>query len=72
MHTSAVAFSILTCIARGFIRSSILSAQIKKDELSSYIYYSTDIFSLTLSKNSGNNLVFISLSLISTISSLSK
>ena len=30
MHTSAVAFSILTCIARGFIRSSILSEQRKK------------------------------------------
>ena len=27
---NAIAFSVLTCIARGFIRSSILSEQIKK------------------------------------------
>ncbi len=27
---NAIAFSVLTCIARGFIRSSILSEQTKK------------------------------------------
>ena len=45
---NAIAFSVLTCIARGFIRSSILSEQIKR-LLSSFTVIFVYFFSSLLS-----------------------